>query len=86
MTDVAQNIQWNLGVGSSYFMEIAKERLPAYFFPTCFPPSTDENPKPVYIHSVTTDWNKTVYDAHVNMLRLTAEAMAAVLGDATPCS
>ncbi len=36
--------------------------------------------KPVFIHSITTDWNKTLYDAHVNMLRLTAEGMAAVLG------
>lgn len=32
------------------------------------------------IHSVTTTWNKTVYDPYVNMLRTTTEAMSATLG------
>ncbi len=80
VTDVAQNIQWNLGVGSSYFMEIAKVRAARVLFSHLLSAFDGRNEKPVYIHSVTTDWNKTVYDAHVNMLRLTAEAMAAVLG------
>ncbi len=34
----------------------------------------------MFIHSITTDWNKTLYDPNVNMLRLTTEAMAAILG------
>jgi methylmalonyl-CoA mutase len=34
----------------------------------------------VFIHCITTSWNKTVYDANVNMLRSTTEAMASVLG------
>jgi methylmalonyl-CoA mutase len=80
ITDVAQNIQWNLGVGSSYFMEIAKVRAARVLFSHLLSAFDGRNEKPVYIHSVTTDWNKTLYDAHVNMLRLTAEGMAAVLG------
>lgn len=32
------------------------------------------------VHAVTTRWNKTRLDAHVNMLRVTTEAFAAVLG------
>ena len=32
------------------------------------------------IHAVTTDWNKTVYDPYVNMLRTQTEAMSATLG------
>ncbi len=80
VTDVAQNIQWNLGVGSSYFIEIARVRAARVLFSHLLSAFDGRNEKPVYIHSVTTDWNKTLYDAHVNMLRLTAEAMAAVLG------
>jgi methylmalonyl-CoA mutase len=80
VTDVAQNIQWNLGVGSSYFIEIARVRAARVLFSHLLSAFDGRNEKPVYIHSVTTDWNKTLYDAHVNMLRLTTEAMAAVLG------
>ncbi|MEZ5011396.1 MAG: methylmalonyl-CoA mutase family protein [Bacteroidales bacterium] len=34
------------------------------------------------IHSVTGEWNKTVYDPYVNMLRTQTEAMSATLGGA----
>src|SRR5205823_5076513 len=34
------------------------------------------------IYALTSRWNRTVYDPHVNMLRATTEAMSAVLGDA----
>jgi methylmalonyl-CoA mutase len=33
-----------------------------------------------YIHSETSDWNKTLYDPHANMLRTTTEAMSAIIG------
>jgi methylmalonyl-CoA mutase len=80
VTDVAQNIQWNLGVGSSYFIEIGKVRAARVLFSHLLDAFDGRNEKAVFIHSVTTSWNKTLYDAHVNMLRLTVEAMAAVLG------
>jgi len=34
------------------------------------------------IHAITSTWNKTVYDPHVNLLRTQTEAMSAVLGGA----
>ena len=34
------------------------------------------------IHCVTSEWNKTVYDPYVNMLRTQTEAMSAILGGA----
>ena len=34
---------------------------------------------PVHIHASTSRWNKTTYDAHTNMLRVTAEAFADVV-------
>jgi methylmalonyl-CoA mutase len=81
-TDITRHLQWNLGVGSDYFMEIAKIRAARLLYSgllTGF--ESDHNRHvPVYIHSITTNWNKTLYDPHVNMLRLTTEAMAAVIG------
>ena len=32
------------------------------------------------IHCVTSEWNKTIYDPYVNMLRTQTEAMSAILG------
>jgi len=32
------------------------------------------------VHSVTSDWNKTIYDPYVNMLRTTTEAMSSIIG------
>jgi len=78
---VAKYMQWNLGTGSDYFMEIAKIRAARILFSalmSAFDPRSKETP--VYIHSSTTRWNKTLYDPNVNMLRLTTEAMAAILG------
>jgi methylmalonyl-CoA mutase len=34
------------------------------------------------IHSITSRWNKTVYDPYVNMLRTQTEAMSAIIGGA----
>ena len=79
-TDVARHIQWNLGAGSSYFIEIARIRAARHLFSNLLAAYGGKQDTQVFIHSITTDWNKTIFDSHVNMLRLTTEAMAAVLG------
>lgn len=81
-TDVTRHLQWNLGVGSDFFMEIAKIRAARLLF-TGLLTGFESDPNrhvPVFIHSITTNWNKTLYDPHVNLLRSTTEAMAAVIG------
>jgi methylmalonyl-CoA mutase len=78
--EVARHIQWNLGSGSGYFMEIAKVRAARLLFSHLAEAYGEKPEASVFIHSITTSWNKTLYDPHVNMLRLTTEAMAAVLG------
>ena len=79
--DIAKHMQWNLGVGSDYFMEIAKDTCSTHaVFSLLSGFDKDTKGSPVYIHSTTTNWNKTLYDPNVNMLRLTTEAMAAILG------
>jgi methylmalonyl-CoA mutase len=78
--DIAANLQWNLSSGSSYFMEIAKVRAARLLFARISEAYNVSKERSIYIHSVTSDWNKTIYDAHVNLLRNTTEAMAAVIG------
>jgi methylmalonyl-CoA mutase len=79
---ICHHMQFNLGVGSNYFMEIAKIRAARLLWTKiveAYKPDL-ETSKQVYIHSVTTEWNQTIYDPYINVLRATTEAMAAVIG------
>ena len=67
-----------LSVGSDYFMEIAKIRASRWLWSKVAAAYGVENAS-VHIHASTSKWNKTTYDAHINMLRVTAEAFAAVV-------
>ncbi|MEX0662621.1 MAG: methylmalonyl-CoA mutase family protein [Balneolaceae bacterium] len=69
----------NLSVGSLYFPEIAKLRAVRLLWTTLMNAYKIENAEPVTIHSTTSTWNKSTADAHNNMLRVTTEAMSAVL-------
>ena len=78
---VAEKIRFRFAVGSSYFMEIAKFRALRYLWAkilTAF--GIDENNSRHYLHAINSQWNKSLYDPHVNMLRTTTEAMSAILG------
>jgi methylmalonyl-CoA mutase len=78
----ASKIRFSFGIGSEYFPEIAKLRAARLLWAVVtngFKPVKRESTK-MNIHCVTTEWNKTVYDPHVNMLRTQTEAMSAVLG------
>ena len=80
--DIAQKMRLKLGVGSSYFLEIAKFRAARMLWAKmieAYNPS-EEKSKKLQIHAETSEWNQTIYDPYVNMLRGTTEAMAAVLG------
>lgn len=68
-----------LSVGSDYFMEIAKIRAARWLWSRVAAAYGVED-SPVHIHASTSKWNKTAYDAHTNMLRVTAEGFAAVVG------
>lgn len=80
--DVAPRIKFNLGVGSNYFMEIAKLRAARVLWAkivNAYGPK-DADVTKMHIHSTNTIFNKTVYDAHGNMLRTTTETLSALLG------
>jgi methylmalonyl-CoA mutase len=77
----ASKIRFSFGTGSDYFPEIAKLRAARLLWSvvtTGFDPS-GANVK-MDIHCVTSEWNKTVYDPYVNLLRTQTEAMSAILG------
>jgi len=75
---VLPHIRIGLAVGSDYFMEIAKIRAARWLWSKVAASYAVPN-APVHIHASTSKWNKTTYDAHTNMLRVTAEAFAAVV-------
>lgn len=79
---ISRHIQLNLGVGTNYFMEIAKIRAMRYLWAKlagAFQPESDAALK-ADIHSITSEWSQTIYDPYVNVLRATTESMAAVIG------
>ncbi|MCK5857417.1 MAG: methylmalonyl-CoA mutase small subunit [Bacteroidales bacterium] len=71
-------MSFNFAIGSSYFMEIAKFRaarlLWAYIAEAY---GAKKESSKAYIHAVTANWNKTLFDPYVNMLRTTTESMSA---------
>jgi len=77
--EAAGTIRFSMAVSSNYFMEIAKFRaarmlwanIVKAYHPEC---SCSER---MLLHAITSRWNMTVYDPHVNMLRGTTEAMSA---------
>ena len=80
-TEVTKKIKFNFGISSNYFMEIAKFRaarwlwaeIVATYNPAC------QCACKMHVHAQTSEWNMTVYDAHVNLLRSQTEAMSAAL-------
>jgi len=78
---VAKSMKFKFGVGSSYFMEIAKFRAARMLWAKMvkqYEPANEESCK-MQIHAETSEWNKTVYDPYVNMLRTTTEGMSAAI-------
>ncbi len=78
-TDISKHMQVNLGVGTNYFMEIAKIRAARLLFAKLLDAFGSENKK-VFINSFTSGWHDTIYDPYVNVLRTTTESMSAAIG------
>lgn len=91
----AKKIKFNFGVGSNYFMEIAKFRTAKWLWakiveayqPVCRKTGCSHTVDGICycsmkmrIHAETSEFNKTIFDANVNMLRTQTEAMSASLG------
>ena len=88
MADVAAALQVHMAVSPNYFFEIAKLRalrrlwatlLHAYGLPA-------EAAQRLPFFASTATWSQTTLDPHTNLLRVTTEAMSAVLGGADAVS
>ncbi|MDD6209722.1 MAG: methylmalonyl-CoA mutase small subunit [Bacteroidales bacterium] len=82
-TEVAKKIKFNFGISTNYFMEIAKFRAARMLWANIVKAYQKEGDcecaAKIYVHAQTSEWNMTVYDAHVNLLRSQTEAMSAAL-------
>lgn len=91
---VAKKIKFNFGVGSNYFLEIAKFRaarllwanIVASYEPECLRDCENKGSNDecrcaakMKVHAETSTFNLTLFDAHVNLLRTQSEAMSAAL-------
>lgn len=81
--EIAKRMTFSFGVGSSYFMEIAKFRAARMLWANIVDTYGSEGncSKKMMIHATTGEWNQTVYDPYVNMLRATTEAMSAAIAN-----
>jgi methylmalonyl-CoA mutase len=77
----APRIRFGLSLGSNFFMEIAKLRSARILWAqivAAFGGASDA--QKMHIHARSSAFNKTVFDAHVNMLRVTSEGFSGALG------
>ncbi|HCY74890.1 MAG TPA: methylmalonyl-CoA mutase [Ignavibacteriales bacterium] len=79
--DAAKRIKFTFGVGSFYFMEVAKLRAARMLWSTILEAYgvAEENRK-MFIHCRTSKFNQTFFDPFVNSLRTTTEAFSAIVG------
>ncbi|MFC2096477.1 methylmalonyl-CoA mutase family protein [Bacteroidota bacterium] len=78
---VAENIKFNFGVSTNYFMEIAKFRAARMLWSkivAAYEPKNLEVAK-MNVHASTSKFNQTIYDPYVNLLRGTTESMSATI-------
>ena len=79
--EVASRVKFNMGVGSNYFMELAKFRAARMLWAQIveqYKPASLDVCK-MAVHATTSRFNQTIYDAHVNLLRSQTECMSAAL-------
>ncbi|MCD8288111.1 MAG: methylmalonyl-CoA mutase small subunit [Porphyromonadaceae bacterium] len=79
--EVASRIKFNFGISSNYFMEIAKFRAARMLWAqivSAYKPAKECATK-IKMHAQTSQFNMTIYDAYVNLLRSQTETMSATL-------
>ena len=78
--EVGRRIKFNMGVSSNYFMELAKFRAARMLWAQIAKQyGADDAACKQMVHAVTSRYNQTIYDAHVNLLRSQTETMSAAL-------
>lgn len=79
--DIAPRMLFSFSIGTNFFMELAKLRAARLLWAKIIEAfGGSEEKQKMFIHARTSAWTKTVHDPHVNLLRATTEAFAAVMG------
>ncbi len=78
--EVAARIKFNMCISSNFFMEIAKFRAARMLWAQIVEQykGSHEAAK-MHTHAITSRFNQTIYDAHVNLLRSQTEAFSAAV-------
>ncbi len=82
-TLAARKIKFNMGVSENYFMEIAKFRAARMLWAQIvkqYEPKCDCACQ-MHVCAITSEYNQTVFDSYVNLLRSQTEAMSASIGN-----
>lgn len=80
-TEAAKRIKFNMGISTNYFMEIAKFRAARMLWAQIvkqYETKCDCACK-MNVHATTSEFNQTIFDAYVNLLRSQTESMSAAL-------
>ena len=78
---ICKQIQFNFSLGAIFFMEISKIRAARKLWKQIVESfGGNEESQKMIIHATTANFNKSVYDPYVNMLRTTTEAFSGVVG------
>lgn len=78
----AEKIKFKFGIGSNYFMEIAKFRAARWLWAQIVNAyNIDKKAAKINVHAITSQFNLTMFDPNVNMLRTQTEAMSAAIGE-----
>ena len=82
--DAATHLHFTFSIGSDYFMEIAKLRAARLLWATLTAQykADDDQSGRLRQLSIASSWDKTLFDAHINILRNTTEGMSAAIGGA----
>lgn len=80
--EIAQTMRFSFGVGSNFFMEIAKLRAARIIWTKIIREfGGNEQSQKMFIHSQTSFRNKTKFNPWSNIIRNTTECLSAILGN-----
>ena len=82
-TEAAKRIKFNMGVSENYFMEIAKFRAARLLWAQLvkqYEPKCDCACQ-MHVCAITSEYNQTLFDSYVNLLRSQTETMSAAIAN-----
>lgn len=78
--EAARRIKFDMGISTNYFMEIAKFRAGRMLWAQiAHQYGADKDACKMVVHASTSEFNQTIYDAYVNLLRSQTETMSGAI-------